>query len=98
MNVETERSVAYQNVLWVLDSGNNAGSEHQFLPSLSQIDQMNTFSVSFEDVRLHEVSAVHGSLVALWSFKSTQDLPEQQSSAQRPSLWSLNKRMSSQNS
>ncbi len=57
--------MAYQDVLGVLDGSDDSGGEHKFFPSLSNVDDMDSFSVPFVNVWCHQVSAVLSADVAL---------------------------------
>ena len=56
---------AYQDVLGVGDGGYDSGSEHELFPSLSEVENMDPFSISFIDVWSHEICAVLCSDVGL---------------------------------
>jgi hypothetical protein len=47
-----------QNIFWVVDSGNNSSSNHEFLPSLGNVQIVNTFLISSVNVWLHDFGAV----------------------------------------
>jgi hypothetical protein len=57
--------LTYENVLGVFDGSNDPSSEHELFPGLADVDDMNSFSVALEHVRVHEVGAVLSSEVGL---------------------------------
>lgn len=52
-----------EDILWVVDSSNDSSSDHEFLPSLGDIQVVNTFLVSGVNVWLHFFGAVLSSNV-----------------------------------
>lgn len=49
---------AYQDVAGVGDGGDDSGGNHQLLPGLGEVDDVNSFSVAFVHVWVHQVGAV----------------------------------------
>ena len=47
-----------QNIFWVVDSCDNSGGNHEFLPSLRDVQVVNTFLISGVNVWLHFFGAI----------------------------------------
>lgn len=57
--------MTYKDVFRVGNSSDDSSSNHELLPSLGNVDEMNSFSVPLEDVGRHKVGAVLGSQMSL---------------------------------
>ena len=56
---------SYQDVSGVGDSSNDSCGNHELLPCLSKVDDVNSFLVAFVHVWVHQVGAVLSSEVNL---------------------------------
>ncbi len=45
----------YEDVAGVGDGSNDSSGNHELLPCLSEVDDVNSFSVTFVHVRVHQV-------------------------------------------
>lgn len=60
------RKGTYQDISWVGDGSDNSGGEHELFPGLGDVDNVNSFLVSLEDIWVHHISAVFSSDVGLY--------------------------------
>jgi hypothetical protein len=62
----TERSLrADNNVLWVLNGGDNSSSNHQLFPSLTEMDDVDIVVTLLVDISLHSEVDISGTNVGL---------------------------------
>lgn len=91
----------YEDISGVGDGSDDSGGNHELLPCLGEVDDVNTLVVALEHVSVHQTGAVLSADLDLNSIKIRRmegDIRQQRAWEQYRSPWSWNKRTVGRNS